>query len=56
MLAPFGFGIVIALIVAFTSLLMTKREEPTGCIIFFGSIFLFALLALLVVPPIVLAK
>ncbi len=47
-----GLGILILVI---TSILMTKRDQPFGCMIYFGSLFFFGFVALLIGPNIVMA-
>jgi hypothetical protein len=47
MLTIFGFGIVAGIGAIVGLLRLTMREEPTGCVVIFGSIF-FLLLASMV--------
>ena len=39
MLTIFGFGIVAGIAAVIGRLRLTMREEPTGCVVIFGSIF-----------------
>lgn len=43
------------LILTIASIMMTRRSEPTGCIIYFGVIFLVCFVGLLFGPSIVSA-
>ena len=52
MLAMLGLGVVIAVLTVVGLLKLTMREEPTGCIVVLGSLFLLLLL-LLIVPQVV---
>jgi len=54
MLVAFGIGIVIGGLAVVGLLKLTMREEPTGCFLVFGILFLL-LLAFLIIPQIVMA-
>ncbi len=49
MLTVFGFGIVAGLAAIIGLLRLTMREEPTGCVVIFGSIFSLLLLSMTVI-------
>ncbi len=50
-----GVGIVIGILAVVGVIKLTMREEPTGCVVVFGSLFLLIFVALIVVPWVVLA-
>ena len=54
MMAVFGIGIVIGVLAMVGLLNLTRREEPTGCLIVFGGLFL-ALLLSLIIPQLIMA-
>ncbi len=45
MLPLFGVGLVVGILAVIGLLKLTMREEPTGCVIAFGTIFLVVLVA-----------
>jgi len=50
MLAMFGIGIVVGMILVFALLKATMSTEPAGCILILGTILLLFILTLLVGP------
>ena len=48
MLVILGVGTVVVLLATIAALKLTMREEPSGCFLAFGSVFLLFLLALTV--------
>ena len=48
MLVILGVGAVLVIVVTIDALKLTMREEPSGCLLAFGSVFLLFLLALTV--------
>ncbi len=48
MLITFGIGFLVGVLAIIGLLKMTKREEPTGCIVVFGGFFFLILLALII--------
>jgi hypothetical protein len=52
MLPIFGLGIVTGILIVVGILRLTMREEPTGCLIVFGGLFLLLLL-ILIIPQLV---
>ena len=55
MLAIFGMGVVMGVLAVIGLLRLTMREEPTGCVVVFGSLIFLIFLALIIVPRMVLA-
>ena len=55
MLALFGIGVVVGILLVVGVLKLTMREEPTGCLVVFGGLFLLLFL-LLIVPPLLMGN
>lgn len=55
--AVYAIGVVVLLMILFIGLLIaTKRETPTGCLIFLGGIFLLMFVMLVIVPMVAVAR
>lgn len=55
--ALYAIGVVVVVIILVVGLLIaTKRETPTGCLIFLGAIFLLMFVMLVIVPMVAVAR
>lgn len=56
MLAMFGIGVVVGVIVVIGLIKLTMRTEPTPCLIIFGMVFCLIFLLLAIGTRLILAK
>lgn len=49
MLSSFGVGTLFGISLVIAALVMIKREEPKGCLIYFGGVLLFFILLGLII-------